>query len=147
LSSSRPEPLRRRLAGISGLERRLLPRAFLTVLLVRLSLRRSGYQRTCQRFAGTERTPRPDAEARVAASVRMVDLVTARLPVDTACLPRSVALWSLLRRQGVASQIVIGVRPGGAPLDAHAWVERNGQPINETPERVATFARLEPGPR
>jgi hypothetical protein len=56
-----------------------------------------------------------------------------------------VALWAVLRRRGVDSAVVIGVRPGGRPLDAHAWVERDGTPLNELPEVVATFARLDRG--
>jgi hypothetical protein len=41
--------------------------------------------------------------------------------------------------------VVIGVRPGGVPLDAHAWVERGGVPLNERSEVVATYARMERG--
>lgn len=58
----------------------------------------------------------------------------ARLPLETKCLPRAIALHTLLRRSGRASQLVIGVlgssgRDGktGALEDLHAWVEAQGE--------------------
>jgi hypothetical protein len=145
LSSSRPEP-RRRLAALSRLERRLLPRALLTVVLASVRLRAMGLERTQRRMSGSRRVPPADADERATASARVVWAITRRLPYARTCLPRSVALWALLRRQGIDSEVVIGVRPGGAPLDAHAWVERAGVPLNERPDIVATYARMDPGP-
>jgi hypothetical protein len=41
---------------------------------------------------------------------------------------RSLVLTALLSRRGIASTLVIGVRPGGE-FGAHAWVEHEGAPL------------------
>jgi hypothetical protein len=144
LSSSPPDP-GGGLAALSRLERRLLPRALITVVVASVRLRATGLERTQRRMAGPDRPVPPDADERVTASTRVVWAVIRRIPYARTCLPRSVALWALLRRQGIDSEVVIGVRPGGAPLDAHAWVERAGVPLNERPDIVASYSRMEPG--
>jgi Transglutaminase-like superfamily len=47
------------------------------------------------------------------------------------CLERSLCLWWLLARQGIATQFRIGVRKDGEKFAAHAWVERDGVAIGE----------------
>ncbi|MBK9316708.1 MAG: lasso peptide biosynthesis B2 protein [Acidobacteria bacterium] len=39
------------------------------------------------------------------------------------CLERSLALWCVLGRLGIESQIFFGARKVDGKLDAHAWVE------------------------
>jgi transglutaminase-like putative cysteine protease len=56
------------------------------------------------------------------------------------CLEQSLALYYLLRRQGVAVAYCQGVQP--YPFRAHAWVEYRGQVINDVPEHARFFARL-----
>jgi hypothetical protein len=138
------------LRALSGRERWLLVRAGILLPLVVGLLPRAGYARTRRVLARVGRLGRPagrelppDAEARVGETVRMVDLATARLPVRSACLSQSLVLWSLLGAQGVASEIRFGVRAGGERLDAHAWVEVDGRPLNETPERVRAYSALQ----
>jgi hypothetical protein len=134
------------LAALSGRERLLLAVAAVLLPAVGGLLRLMGYRRVRAALAWLVRAPRipaPDAEARIGATVRMVDLATTRLPLRPACLPRSLVLWTLLRAQGVAAELRLGVRAGGVPLDAHAWVEFAGRPLNETPEVVRSYAVLE----
>jgi hypothetical protein len=128
-------------------ELRFAIRAAWTVPAVAASLRLLGYERT-RRWVGGRDRPAVEggqADAVVRSAVRAVAVVVRRRPLRAKCLPRSLALWSLLRRRGVDAEVVIGVRPGGVPLDAHAWVERDGVALNETPEIVARFARLDRG--
>lgn len=61
------------------------------------------------------------------------------LPTDSRCLVRSVVLMALLARRGVASSLVIGVRPG-AEFEAHAWIEHDGRPL--LPAGGDTYSRL-----
>jgi len=56
------------------------------------------------------------------------------------CLTRSLLLGWLLRRHGVESQLRIGVRLNQGALDAHAWVECDGVPVNDQPDVGAQFA-------
>lgn len=50
-----------------------------------------------------------------------------------ACLERSIMLWSVLRRKGIESELKIGVATEDSTMRAHAWVEIDGEPINEQP--------------
>lgn len=61
---------------------------------------------------------------------RAVERGAARLPGESKCLPRAMALYWMLARRGRASQLVIAVLPGsvrGGLDDLHAWVERGGE--------------------
>ena len=59
---------------------------------------------------------------------RTVATIVGRLPTDSRCLARSLVLTGLLARRGVRSTLVIAVRPG-SDFAAHAWVERQGEPL------------------
>ena len=59
-----------------------------------------------------------------------------------ACLERSILLWSLLRRRGIESELKIGVAAEDGTMRAHAWVEIDGEAVNEQPlvnEKFAAF--------
>ena len=56
------------------------------------------------------------------------------------CLTRSLLVGWQLRRRGVASKLRIGVRLTQGMLDAHAWVECEGVPVNDSPDVNAQFA-------
>jgi hypothetical protein len=45
------------------------------------------------------------------------------------CLQRSAVVTRLLRRRGIAAQLVIGCLP--APIASHAWVEVAGQVVSD----------------
>ena len=48
----------------------------------------------------------------------------ARVPWRSTCLVQALAARRWLARRGVASELVLGARkPGGAELDAHAWLK------------------------
>lgn len=57
------------------------------------------------------------------------------------CLPRSLALKALLRRQGAEADLRIGVRRDAGRLLAHAWIEQDGTPVDE-PADLGSFAPL-----
>lgn len=57
------------------------------------------------------------------------------------CLSRSTTLWWLLRRQGIPSELRIGVRKEGEKLHAHAWIEYEGVAVND---RLDTLGRYSP---
>ncbi len=68
-----------------------------------------------------------------------VSRTLALLPAESRCLMRSLVLVTLLSRRGIASSLVIGVRPGQR-FAAHAWVEHEGEPL--LPPRGKRFERL-----
>lgn len=56
----------------------------------------------------------------------------ARLPFETKCLPRAVALHTMLRRRRLPSLLVIGVldpSQRGTIEDLHAWIESGNEVV------------------
>ncbi|MGH9739464.1 MAG: lasso peptide biosynthesis B2 protein [Candidatus Acidiferrales bacterium] len=53
------------------------------------------------------------------------------LPVKTNCLERSLTLWWLMRRRGIAAELCIGGRKERGRFEAHAWVEVGGVVVSE----------------
>lgn len=78
--------------------------------------------------------PKPDGPTPAAVDVVAVADACARaarrLPLGTACLERSYATCTILRRQGVPSLFCVGVSRF-PPMRFHAWVEVDGQVLNE----------------
>lgn len=56
------------------------------------------------------------------------------------CLTRSLLLGWLLRRQGISSELRIGVRMADGQFQAHAWLECGGVPVNDTMGAIREFA-------
>ena len=63
---------------------------------------------------------------------RAVGRGAARLPGETRCLARALALHAMLRRRRMAATLLLGVRPRserGSLDDLHAWVLRQGETL------------------
>ena len=69
-------------------------------------------------------------------------LAAAAVPWPTTCLSRSLALCWFLRRQGVAAEVQLGVRPRPGGLEAHAWVVWQGAVLNDTPDVAQRYTPL-----
>jgi hypothetical protein len=135
-----------RIAGLSGSQARLLMRAFLALAWYRLALPFSSLaalHRRSLRIVPRRRALLAPSE--VAWAVRPV---AHRMP-RTHCLPRSLALHSLLRHTGFDSQLRIGVAPAeGGGIAAHAWVECAGEPVGDPPDVATRYAAFDgPIPR
>jgi hypothetical protein len=85
----------------------------------------------------------PEARRQAQGIVRMVGAAARHGPCPAKCLPQSLTVWWLLRRQGVPSNLHIGVRRDGAELKAHAWVEHAGRVLNDHADVGRHFARFE----
>jgi hypothetical protein len=73
----------------------------------------------------------------------LVNIAAKRGPVKATCLTRSLVLAWLLTGRGVQAAIRIGVRFNGGALDAHAWVECDGVPVNDKADVADQFAPFE----
>jgi hypothetical protein len=60
---------------------------------------------------------------------------------EALCLQRSAATACLLRECGVQAQLVIGAQQ--MPFKAHAWVEVEGQVVNDKPYMHEMYAVLD----
>lgn len=58
----------------------------------------------------------------------------------TTCLPRSLVLWTLLRRQGFEPTLRFGARRTEGQVQAHAWVELGATVLDPTSGDTQTFA-------
>lgn len=61
--------------------------------------------------------------------IRAINLACVCYPKQVLCLQRSSVTVCLMRSHGVAAQLVLGAQK--TPFAAHAWVEINGQAVNE----------------
>jgi hypothetical protein len=100
-----------------------------TYVIVRWQVRRHDLPaavaalRAGRRLAVVDREPR-----RLAA---FAERIVARIPGDSRCLMRSLVVLAMLARRGVDARLVLAARPT-PEFAAHAWVERNGDPLLPT---------------
>jgi hypothetical protein len=62
------------------------------------------------------------------------------------CLSQSLTLQQLLRRAGVAAQLRIGARRAADGIEAHAWIEHEGRPLNDSADVAARYPPFTAGP-
>ena len=60
-----------------------------------------------------------------------MDFACVLYPKQVLCLQRSAATTLLLRRRGIAAEMVIGAQL--LPFKSHAWVESEGAVVNDKP--------------
>ena len=123
----------------------LIARAFVWLGVLALGLRVLGFRRVTQRpwLPALAERPVSDEELRHARHYAWaINLAGRHHAVRARCLLLSLTLHHWLRREGLPSRLRIGVRKEGSALLAHAWVELNGQVVNDTAAAVAAFAPL-----
>ncbi len=84
-----------------------------------------------------------DDRKRTELTSRMVNAAVGHVWCASTCLEKSLALWWLLGRQGIASQLRIGARKQGGKFEAHAWLERDGVAINEAQQEHRHYAAFD----
>lgn len=123
---------------------RVVAASLVLIPAIRIALALWGFRRSTGVLARWSsplaRRPTPGEPYAVAYAVA---LVSGRRIIGTLCLVRSITLWFLLRRRGIDAELVIGALPaGGDRLQAHAWVEVGGEPVNDAPDVRARFGTL-----
>ena len=74
------------------------------------------------------------------AIARMVRAAAWHGPYRANCLQQSLAIWWLLHRQGLASDLRFGVRKEAGRIEVHAWVEYLGRVLNDGDDVYHRFA-------
>lgn len=132
----------RRFMALPRHERGLLLRARIQLTLTGVVLRIGGLRRASRLVdrLNPQPTEPPQLDTQSARVQRTVELVAAasRLGPEGTCLTRSLVVCGLLRRQGIASTLRMGVRRE-EDVEGHAWVEVAGEPINDTPDVAARY--------
>ena len=124
-------------------ERRLFVASAVLLPACAAALRVAGFARTRRWLT---RPPRCRRAALEVAPLRLASLVhtaSSHLPIPCSCLTRSLVLDGMLRRRGVESDLRIGVRLVDERLEAHAWIEVDGQPLNDSAAVTDQFAPFE----
>jgi hypothetical protein len=138
-----------RLWRLSSAERWLLAQALALLPLTALALWAVGFRRwqaLLDRLSPAGAAAEGDEAALVRqgrAAARLVDAAARRGAYRATCLPRSLVLWWLLRRRGIAADLRIGVRKEAAEFQAHAWVEYRGTVLNDGTDVSERFARFD----
>ena len=140
-----------RLRQFKALERpaqSLLLRAMALLPLVSLSLRWRGFRATqamLERFRsnGSVGPDSPEISKRAALTAHMVSVADQCGLLRFSCLAKSLTLWWLLERQGIAADLRIGIKKEKEKFAAHAWVERNGTALNEPEEHHRHYAAFD----
>jgi hypothetical protein len=140
----------RRFAALEPEARSCLLRSIWTAILVRVSFRLRGYARTRQslasRLSDGEKRLVPERESEIVELHSWAIRTTGEQVPGATCLVRSVALWWLLARHGIDSEIHFGVTKDAIDLEAHAWLEWNGRPLTDTEDPRERFTTLEGSP-
>jgi hypothetical protein len=82
----------------------------------------------------------PSAQPEYQRLLRFVAVAYEILPFPPTCLRQSLVLYGLLERRGLPSRFCLGVAKSGAALDAHAWIDCDGVPLDAA---LARFRELQ----
>jgi hypothetical protein len=134
----------RRLIEMPAAERRLVVEAFLLVCAARSAL-------SCMSLPAIRgslaRIVRPHRASGTQVTkwqiVRALSMAARKAPFRVTCLTEALAAEAMLRRRGHDARLQIGVvRPTGAELNAHAWVELDGEVLVGRLESLPSYAVL-----
>uniref|UniRef100_B8HXX4 Microcin J25-processing protein McjB C-terminal domain-containing protein n=1 Tax=Cyanothece sp. (strain PCC 7425 / ATCC 29141) TaxID=395961 RepID=B8HXX4_CYAP4 len=115
-------------------EKLLISQAMLLVPFVGMSLHLFGLKFTQGWLAYLPQgsVVAPATEEQIWRTVRMVRVAVRYQQLWANCLKRSLVLQTLLRLQGINSNLRIGVQNQDGKFLAHAWVEYQGVVLNDT---------------
>jgi Transglutaminase-like superfamily len=118
----------------------VLIQAVLLLSVVRIALRFT----TVARLKNVKSIPLSCASGLRAQDIsRMVQIAAEHGFGPARCLERSLVLHWFLSRQGVDSRILVGTRKENGQVEAHAWVEINGVPLNDHEDVEQRFPSFE----
>jgi hypothetical protein len=137
--------------GLRGSDRWMLIQALILLPATALGIRVAGFGRCYKglgRLAPRARATTPGSEHAalvIRRALEVMDVAEHRGLSGGTCLSRSLVLWWLLRRKGIETDLRIGARSLNGAVDAHAWLEHEGRPINDTEgvaQRYSAFDKV-----
>ncbi|NEP52073.1 MAG: lasso peptide biosynthesis B2 protein [Moorea sp. SIO3C2] len=123
----------RKFLRLTSRERQLVINTFILLGLIRLGLWLLPFQRL-RRLIAKISQPSPQSQGvnqtNLSKIVGAVNLSSRYMPGGVKCLARALTTQVLMSRCGYSPQLRIGVAKGeGGKLEAHAWVENQGQVV------------------
>jgi hypothetical protein len=116
----------------AGAKAALAARVLQRYVFVRARLFREPLPALASRLGGTG-SPAPPRAHSAARLSRAVDRTLRLGRWRPSCLASSLVLYSLLREQGDAAELAIGLRERATDKTAHAWVELDGVDVGPPP--------------
>ena len=128
---SGPQSKLGKFAGLPVADQWLFMRAVFWLAVARARLAVTPFRRLAERLEAQSQAPGvavdPAYVARVGYAVRAA---AGSLPWRSDCFPQAIAARSLLRRQGYATTIHLGVAKAGVDdIAGHAWLTCNGEVV------------------
>jgi hypothetical protein len=131
-------------------DRGFVLRGMVLLSLTMLGLRTMSFRRCkglIQQFSSQFSPPRhigPDRQMEVRKRiVSAMNAVERNGPWRPNCLERSLALWWLFQLNAVDGELHIGGRKSQGRFEAHAWVEWDGQVLNDSMDIHRHYARFD----
>ena len=128
---------------------RLFFQARILTILTEVSLRFTSLKTTEKLLSFfIKNVPSPDYNERVVILDKYATIFNQmnQLPLlKGRCLSQSLVMRFLLGRQGIASELKIGVNQNMGKFDAHAWLEKEGILLNDHPSIIANYFVLPAG--
>lgn len=119
----------------------LVLRAYLRLIQFDLYLARGNFQALHDKVRGYPMRKRPAPVNAAEQICAAVDMACIWYWKEVLCLQRSAATACLLKGHGVPAQMMIGAQQ--MPFKAHAWVEVDGQVVNDKPYVREMYAVLD----
>jgi hypothetical protein len=116
-------------------------KAFLKLIYLERYLMRSNFLGLYGRVRSHSLRKVPPTHGAVKKICGAVDVACIWYWKEVLCLQRSAVTTCLLRRHGIPAEMVIGAQQ--MPLRAHAWVEVEGQVVNDKPYMRDIYAVLD----
>lgn len=129
-----------RLARLPRAERRVLLQAGLLLAAHGVGLRAVGLRRVLLAWPVVVA---PRAGLPATSIARLVEAAARHGPLRPGCLTISLTLQRLLARHGLASDLRFGVRKLADGIEAHAWIERDGEVLLDVRDAQARFHAFE----
>jgi hypothetical protein len=129
--------------------RKLFRRAVILLARTTLSLRTRGFKKTKDALQKKlpsippPQVPKDKAAELVGKTCRMVRAAAHYGIGQPTCLVESLTLWYLLQKQNVPANLRIGVRKSSERFEAHAWVEYDGDALNQAEEQHQHYAAFD----
>lgn len=138
----------RKFRSLTWFERRVFLASIALLPLTQLALRCVAF-RALRAITDRPRSFRREPPDR-ARAVRIAHMVAAAAdcgPYAATCLPQSLVLQWMLRRDGMRGELRWGVKTVTGGVAAHCWIELDGAPLIDSPAVHRHFAVLEPASR
>lgn len=119
----------------------LVPKSYLKLIQFDLYLARHNFAALYTKVREYPIGRPPNAPDAVEQLCSAMDMACIWYWKEALCLQRSAATACLLKEHGVHAQMVIGAQQ--IPFKAHAWVEVDGQVVNDKPYTLEMYAVLD----